>query len=127
MVPGQLKSLHRNGLEGTGQSPPAMASHLLFHMADPNAELQRTMLRITDLDGPTLRFEGVLSGPEVDLAAEHCDAMFALHDRIEIDLAFLSYADRAGIRWLRSLPRDRVTVTHAPLMIEELLREEGAA
>lgn len=85
------------------------------------------MLRITDLDGPALRFEGVLSGPEVDVAAAHCDAMLKQHDRIEIDLEFLSYADRAGLGWLRSLPRTRVTVIRAPMMIEELLREEGAA
>lgn len=83
------------------------------------------MLRITDLPGPILRFEGALSGPEVDAAAEHCAALLQQHDRIEIDLAFLSNVDRAGISWLRSLPRARVTMTRAPIMIEELLREEG--
>jgi hypothetical protein len=76
---------------------------------------------------PNPKAQGVLSGPEVDVAAEHCAALLTRHDRIAIDLAFLAYADRGGIEWLRSLPRARVTLTRAPMMIEELLREEGAA
>lgn len=85
------------------------------------------MLRITDLPGPTLRFEGVLSGPEVDVAAQHCRATLDQHDQIVIDLEYVTYADPASIRWLRSLPGARVTLSRAPMLIEELLREEGAA
>jgi hypothetical protein len=85
------------------------------------------MLRITDLPGPTLRFEGVLSGPEVEVAAEHCGVLLDRHDQIEIDLEYVTYADPAGIRWLRTLSRARVTLSRAPMIIEELLREEGEA
>lgn len=85
------------------------------------------MLRITDLPGPTLRLEGVLSGPEVDAAAQHCAAVLSQHQLVVIDLEYVTFADGAGIRWLRGLPSTSVTISKAPLMIEELLREEGAA
>ncbi len=85
------------------------------------------MLRITDLPGPTLRLEGVLSGPEVTVAAEYLASVLGREARVVVDLQYVKGADREAIRWLRELPRDRVTLIRAPMTIEDLLREERAS
>lgn len=68
-----------------------------------------------------------MSGPEVTVAAEYLESVLARHQRVVVDLQYVTSADRPAMQWLRGLPRDRVTLIRAPMTIEDLLREERAS
>jgi ABC-type transporter Mla MlaB component len=86
------------------------------------------MLRITCLDGPdathTLKLEGKLVGPWVAEVLLACDRLHGRPGETSLDLAGITFADRAGANLLGSLIRKGVRVSACSGFVAELLHLE---
>ena len=83
------------------------------------------MLRISEIeqngDGATLRLEGRAIGTLVAEVEAACEQHLSQGHRLRLDLADLSYADRAAIALLQELRRRGVDLTNcSPFLNEEL-------
>jgi hypothetical protein len=84
------------------------------------------MLRISELTprnhSVTLRFEGRLVGPWVSEATQVCERLLDQTPLLKLDLADLSYLDRAGAMLLRDLRTRGVDLLNGSPFIEEQLK-----
>jgi ABC-type transporter Mla MlaB component len=83
------------------------------------------MLRITEIerngDAATLRLEGRAVGALVAEVENACEWHLSKGHRLKLDLADLSFADRAAIALLQELKRRGVALTNCtPFLNEEL-------
>jgi hypothetical protein len=84
------------------------------------------MLRISELTSRnhsvTLRFEGRLVGPWVAEAKQVCKRLLGETPLLKLDLADLSYLDRAGAMLLLDLRTRGVSLLNGSPFIEEQLK-----
>jgi ABC-type transporter Mla MlaB component len=84
------------------------------------------MLRISELTprnhSVTLRFEGRLVGPWVAEANQVCERLLGEIPLLKLDLADLSFLDRAGAMLLLSLRTRGVALLNGSPFIEEQLK-----
>jgi ABC-type transporter Mla MlaB component len=83
------------------------------------------MLRISEIelsrDAATLRLEGRAVGTLVAEVQQACEQHLSKGHRLRLDLADLSFADRAAIALLQDLRNRGVTLTNcSPFLNEEL-------
>lgn len=87
------------------------------------------MLKITPSSSSpthvTLRLEGRVLGPWVDIFQTSCRDALARYDRVTVDLTDVSFVDAAGVAALRELDSGRVSVTGCRGFIAHMLREVG--
>jgi anti-anti-sigma regulatory factor len=86
------------------------------------------MLRLTRTTSPAgrvvLKAEGQIVGEYVALLAGECRGMGGRNGGVILDLAGVSYLDRDGVRLLRDLSADQVSLVNCPPLVEDLLTEE---
>jgi hypothetical protein len=85
------------------------------------------MLRITTIhenQHATLKLEGKLLEPWLDELQNTCARAKEVSGRLGLDLANLTYADAAGLQFLRSLFQQNVSVSACSPFVAELLREQ---
>ena len=70
----------------------------------------------------TLRFEGRLVGPWVSEATQVCERLLSETPALKLDLADLSYLDRAGAMMLLDLQTRGVCLLNGSPFIEEQLK-----
>ncbi len=89
----------------------------------PIANVEREMLRVTELQTPqgtTLRVEGRVTGPWVDELRRAVAAVIATHRVLTIDLAEMSFLDLRGVSLLRELEsRSVILVNLSPFVAEQ--------
>lgn len=71
----------------------------------------------------TLRLEGRLVGPWVEILRAACGEALAVHDRVLLDLAQVSFIDAAGLAALREMDVERVGVAGCSGFIAQMLKE----
>jgi hypothetical protein len=84
------------------------------------------MLKIQN-DGPsdqdvTLRLDGLVAGRWVGVLRESCDTVLNKRARLTLDLGNVSFVDREGVAFLRSLLDRQVALANASLFVAEQLR-----
>src|SRR5262249_35415978 len=72
----------------------------------------------------TLKLEGKLLGPWVEVVRDACEAGTGDMDRIQLDLCGVTFADAAGITLLRDLLSQGVVVAACSGFVAELLHLE---
>ena len=77
-----------------------------------------------DRESATLKLEGRLLGPWVEELRRACERFLAAGASVTLDLGDMSFADRDGIRLLRSLMDRDVGLTNASGFLAERLRAE---
>jgi len=84
------------------------------------------MLRISELPSRnhsvTLRFEGRLVGPWVSEATQVCERLLTEARSLKLDLADLSFLDRAGAMLLLNLRIQGVCLLNGSPFVEEQLK-----
>lgn len=60
----------------------------------------------------TLRLEGEISGPWVDETSRLCEGIMANGQRLRIDLADVTFADRTGVELLGNLRTRQAMLDH---------------
>ena len=83
------------------------------------------MLRIsrqTTARSVTLRMEGEITGPWVDETDRVCASAIAAGGRLRIDLAQVTFVDRAGIELLSKLRRDNAVLKNCSPLLKAQLR-----
>jgi ABC-type transporter Mla MlaB component len=89
------------------------------------------MLRIaetgTATQGATLQLEGQLIGPWVDELRRACENLLGRGGGLSLDLARVSFVDRAGVELLLGLQRRRVALLHCSRFVREQLGTPGAS
>jgi ABC-type transporter Mla MlaB component len=85
------------------------------------------MLRITTIhenQHATLKLEGKLLEPWLDELRNACARAKDASGRVCLDLANLTFADAAGLRFLRDLFQQDVSASACSPFVAELLREQ---
>ena len=90
------------------------------------------MLRIREIVDShretTLHVEGRIVSEWVGVLREECGrALQEPSRRLRLDLTGVTFIDASGVRALRSLPKDRVAIVHAPDFIDTLLKGDGTS
>jgi ABC-type transporter Mla MlaB component len=84
------------------------------------------MLRIVALeksgDGATLSLEGRVIGPWVSELRRSCERILATGATLTLDLAEVAFLERDGVRLLKDLVDDGVTVVNCPAFVSEQLK-----
>lgn len=84
------------------------------------------MLRITLVDNghddPTLRLEGVVTGPWVEELRRSCERALGRSRRLTLDLANVSFVDRSGVVLFGELTRRDVVLSNCSGFVEEQLK-----
>jgi anti-anti-sigma regulatory factor len=76
----------------------------------------------------TLHVEGRIVSEWVGVLQEECGrALQEPGRRLRLDLRGVTFIDPSGVRALRSLPTDRVTIVHALDFIDALLKGDGTS
>lgn len=83
------------------------------------------MLRITKVAGNgsavMLKLEGQLVADWVVELEAACRGALAYAERVELDLWDVTSVDRGGLRLLRGLASERLTIARCPALLRELL------
>jgi hypothetical protein len=85
------------------------------------------MLRVTTIhenQHATLKLEGKLLEPWLDELHSACARAKDVSGRLTFDLANLTFADAAGLQFLRELIHQGVSVSACSPFVAELLREQ---
>src|SRR5262249_25226698 len=98
--------------------------------ADFTIRQQRaTMLRITRVASsdsvPTLKVEGKLVGPWVEELRQVCTELTEAAGPLCLDLSAVSFVDAAGVRLVRDLLREGMTLDACSGLVAELLNGEA--
>jgi ABC-type transporter Mla MlaB component len=83
------------------------------------------MLRITTLEANgavTLKLEGRVVGPWVDVLREHCESILTRESRVDLDLADILFIDSSGVALLRQLTTRQVALTNCSPFTAQQLR-----
>jgi anti-anti-sigma regulatory factor len=84
------------------------------------------MLRIQLLDlqdgTVTLQLAGRVAGPWVDELSRSCERVLAVGGSLSVDLREVTFVDRAGVEFLRSLRGRRVSLVSCTPFVAEQLR-----
>jgi anti-anti-sigma regulatory factor len=86
------------------------------------------MLRITRVassDSPTLKVEGKLVGPWVEELRQVCTELTEAAGPLSLDLSAVSFVDAAGVRLVRDLLREGMTLAACSGLVAELLNGEA--
>ena len=75
--------------------------------------------------GETLRLEGHLGGPWVGELRRSCERVLLEGKQLTLDLAGVSFIDRDGVRFLRSLKRTDVKLRNCSPFVALRLEEES--
>ena len=90
--------------------------------------MQAHMLRISveefSAQGAILHLEGHLVGPWVEELRSSCEKILGESKRLTLDLTALSFVDRDGIIFLRSLKTREVVVTNCSAFFAHQLKDE---
>ncbi len=70
----------------------------------------------------TLRLEGEISGPSVDETSRLCEGIIATGQRLRIDLADVTFADRTGVELLGNLRTQQTSLDHCSLFLRAQLQ-----
>ena len=86
------------------------------------------VLRLTETKrGPIeviLKAEGQLVDEWVGLLEGECLKLLAREERVLLDLADVSYADRSGVRLLQELAKRPLSIINCTPLVRELLTED---
>jgi len=86
-------------------------------------------LRITRVDGSTsrvtLRLEGRVAAQWAALLERECSDLLRSRDAVSLELAGVSFVDRAGVRALERLSRTGVEIRCRPGAVASVLEGEG--
>lgn len=83
------------------------------------------MLRITTLEANgtvTLKLEGRVVGPWVDVLRDYCEDILAQQPRVDLDLEDILFIDSCGVALLRQLTARQVALTNCSPFTAEQLR-----
>lgn len=84
------------------------------------------MLKITKIDessrGVHLLLEGKVADQWAALLDGVCRAHIREHKTVQLDCAHVDFVDASGVDVLKSFPRQKVTLVHAPGFITQLLQ-----
>lgn len=87
------------------------------------------MLRLTRTIGlaheVVLVLEGQIVAEWVSLLEAECQDLLGTHGTLCLDLANVSYLDRAAVRLLGNLAARSVTLINTPSLLSELVREDA--
>lgn len=87
------------------------------------------MLRISRVEAPdevvTLRLEGQVSGPWVDVLRTVCEQWLATGSALTLDLMEVSFVDSDGMALCRCLKEQQVAFRHYSPFVGEQLRGHG--
>ena len=85
------------------------------------------MLKITRVastnDEITLRLDGSVAGPWIELLAKSAESALAEGLRLTLDLENISFIDCEGLALIKNLMGRRVQQVNAPLFVAEQLRK----
>ncbi len=70
---------------------------------------------------PTLKLEGKLQGPWVDVLRNVCEERSSASDRLRLDLAAVTFVDAAGLDYLKELLRGGISVVASSGFVAALL------
>jgi len=86
------------------------------------------MLRIVEVDATNdsmrLRLDGRLVSQWVEVLRSSCQQAFLNHDRLTLDLAGVSFADREGVQLLRQLEQLQVALINCSLFLREQMKQQ---
>jgi ABC-type transporter Mla MlaB component len=105
---------------------PAQPSPYAVRHTNQSNQIQ-AMLRITqihDSQGPALKLEGKLLGPWTDELRLACAHLFGQTTHRRLDLAGVSYVDRAGAQLLEDLRAEGFDVTACSHFVATVLHGE---
>ena len=85
------------------------------------------MMKVThvaeDEQGVTLKIEGQIGGEWVDVLQKECKLCLEKKAQLILDFSGVSYIDASGIRALKKMDQNRVTLMGASLFLSGLLKE----
>ncbi len=99
-----------------------------MRLADVHAAGGResVMLKISLIEsrdsGATIQLAGKVGGPWVEELQKSCERILAQGTTLTLDLSDVSFADRKGIRLLRSLQDRQVALLHCSPFVAEQIR-----